>query len=60
MIKLELQKVLSNHPGVAEVVWLESALHVYPQEMRETVLGQIKEMKDRVDVSSWAMAIANP
>lgn len=50
MIKLELQKVLPTHPDVTEVVWLESALHVYPQKMKETILGQIKEMKGRVDV----------
>jgi hypothetical protein len=50
MIKLELQKVLPGHPEVSEVVWLESALHVYPQRMKETILAQINDMKERVDV----------
>lgn len=50
MIKLELEKVLPSHPDVTEVVWLESALHVYPQKMKETILSRISEMKERVDV----------
>lgn len=50
MIKLELEKVLPNRPEVTEVVWLESALHVYPERMKETIIDRINQMKERVDV----------
>lgn len=50
MIKRELALLLSKFPEVTEVVWLESALHVDPPEMKKKVIGQINEMKGRVDV----------
>jgi len=50
MIKLELEKVLPDHPEVTEIVWLESALHVYPERMKETIIDRINEMKGQVDV----------
>ena len=50
MIKLELEKVLSDHPEVTEIVWLESALHVYPEKMKAAIIDRINEMKERVDV----------
>lgn len=50
MIKLELENVLPNRPEVTEVVWLESALHVYPERMKETIIDRINQMKERVDV----------
>lgn len=50
MIKRELEKVLTRHPEVVEVVWLESALHVYPERMKETIVDRIKQMQGRVDL----------
>jgi hypothetical protein len=50
MIKRELEKVLPNYPEVTEIVWLESALHVYPERMKATIIERINEMKERVDV----------
>ena len=50
MIKLELEKVLPDYPEVSEIVWLESALHVYPERMKQTIIERIDEMKDRVEV----------
>ena len=50
MIKLELEKVLQAYPEVAEIVWLESALHVYPERMKQTIIERINGMKGEVDV----------
>ena len=50
MIKRELEKVLPNYPEVIEIVWLESALHVYPERMKATIIERINLMKERVDV----------
>jgi hypothetical protein len=50
MIKLELEKVLPNYPEVIDIVWLESAQHVYPKRMKETIIERINQMKDTVDV----------
>lgn len=50
MIKLELEKVLADYPEVTEVIWLESALHVYPDRMKETIIDRLNDMKERVDV----------
>jgi hypothetical protein len=50
MIKRELEKVLPNYPEVTEIFWLESALHVYPERMKATIIERINEMKERVDV----------
>jgi hypothetical protein len=50
MIKRELEKVMVNYPEAVEIVWLESALHVYPERMKETIVERINEMKERVDV----------
>ena len=50
MIKLELEKVLLDYPEVTEIVWLESALHVYPERMKRTIIERIQEMKGRVEV----------
>ena len=50
MIKRELERVLPDFPEVSEVVWLESALHVYPERMKETIVERINGMKGMVDV----------
>ncbi len=50
MLKRELAMVLPKFPEVTEVVWLESALHVDPPELKKRAIDQINEMKGRVDV----------
>ena len=50
MIKRELEKVLPNYPEVSEIIWLESALHVYPERMKQTIIERINEIKEKVDV----------
>ena len=50
MMRLELEKVLPEFPEITEVLWLESALHIYPVRMKDTILDRINEMKGRVDV----------
>jgi hypothetical protein len=50
MIKLELEKALLGFPEVTEIVWLESALHIYPERMKQTIIEHINAMKGGVDV----------
>ncbi|GFO60620.1 hypothetical protein GMST_29450 [Geomonas silvestris] len=50
MIKLELEKVLAGFPEVEEIVWLESALHIYPERMKQTIIERVNELKGRVDL----------
>lgn len=49
-MKLELEKLLLTVPEVAEVIFLEVALHCYPQKMKETIKERILSIKDKVDV----------
>lgn len=50
IMKLELDKLLSKTPGIAEIIYLEAALHCYPKKMKETILENMMAIKDRVDV----------
>jgi hypothetical protein len=50
VMKLELEKLLQTVPEVTEVIFLEVALHCYPQKMKEAIKEQILSIKDRVDV----------
>lgn len=50
MIKLELEKVLPDFPEVVEIVWLESALHIYPERMKQTIIERVNAMQGRVDL----------
>ncbi len=50
VMKLELEKLLQTVPEAAEVVFLEIALHCYPQKMKETIKERILSIKDKVDV----------
>lgn len=50
IMKRELDKVLSRCEDIAEVIYLEEGKHVYPEKLRESVVEQINELKDRVDV----------
>jgi len=50
MIKRELDKLLDKNPEVVEVIYLEAALHIYPEKMKETIKEQIDSIKNNVDV----------
>ena len=50
IMKLELDKLLSKTPGITEIIYLEAALHCHPKKMKETILENVKAIKDRVDV----------
>lgn len=49
MIRRELENILPEFPEVTEVIWLESALHVHPKRMKETIIQRINEVGERVD-----------
>jgi hypothetical protein len=49
MIRRELEMILPEFPEVTEVIWLESALHVYPKRMKETIIQLMNELGERVD-----------
>jgi hypothetical protein len=49
-MKLELDKLLQTIPEIAEVIYLEVALHCYPQKMKTAISEQIRSIADKVDV----------
>ena len=49
-MKLELSKLLEGAPEFTEVIYLEIALHCFPQKMKEAIKEQILSIKDKVDV----------
>ena len=49
IMKLELDNVLSRCEDIAEVIYLEEGRHVYPEKLKDSVVEQINEIKDRVD-----------
>lgn len=50
VMKLELEKLLQTVPEATEVIFLEIALHCYPQKMKETIKERILSIKGKVDV----------
>ena len=50
VMKLELNELLQAAPEITEVIFLEVALHCYPQKMKEVIKEQILSIKDKVDV----------
>ena len=50
IMKRELDKALEGIPGVAEVVYLQAALHVNPAKMKEAIKQQIESIRGGVDV----------
>jgi len=49
MIRRELEMILPEFPQVTEVIWLESALHIYPKRMKDTIIQRINEVGEQVD-----------
>lgn len=50
IMKRELDKALQGFPEVAEVIYLQSALHCNPSKMKETIKEQIESIRNGVDV----------
>jgi hypothetical protein len=50
IMKRELGKLLADRPEVTKVIFLEVALHVHPEKMKEAIKEQIDSIKDEVDV----------
>ncbi len=50
IIKRELDRVLGKFPEVTKVIYLQSALHVNPATMKQTIKEQIELTKADVDV----------
>lgn len=50
VMKREFEKLLSAAPDVTKVIYLEYALHVYPEKMKETIKEKINSLKGEVDV----------
>jgi hypothetical protein len=48
-LKPELDRLLESVPEVAEVVYLDSALHIHPQKMRERLRQEISTLGPSVD-----------
>jgi hypothetical protein len=50
MLKRELDLVIQGDPDISEVIYLEAALHVYPEKMKAAIIEQIESLADQVDV----------
>jgi len=49
MIKNEIAALIENDPDITEVVYLEAALHIYPERMRDAIVEQIGALEGQVD-----------
>lgn len=49
MMRSEIAELLADDPDVVSVVYLDSALHVRPAEMRETVAEHVRSLSGEVD-----------
>jgi hypothetical protein len=50
IMQRELEKLLADMPEIEEVVWLDGALHVHPEKMKETIREEVNKLKGRVDL----------
>ncbi len=49
MIKHEIARLIEGDPDITEVVYLEAALHIYPEKMRDALVEQIDALEGKVD-----------
>ena len=49
IMKRELDPILEKIPCVSRVIYLEMALHCYPEKMKNEIMEQINLIKDEVD-----------
>ena len=50
ILRRELEHVIKDDPDVTEIVYLDAAIHVNPQKMKEAIKEQIELLKDKVDL----------
>ncbi len=50
ILRRELEKIIKDDPDVTNIVYLDAAIHVDPQKMKESIKEQIASLKDKVDV----------
>jgi hypothetical protein len=49
MMRSEIAALVADDPDVVSVVYLDSALHIRPEVLRETVVGQVEALAGEVD-----------
>lgn len=49
MIKNEIGRLVENDPDISEVIFLEAALHIHPERVRDAIVEQINALEGRVD-----------
>lgn len=49
MIRNEIAALIEGDPDITEVVYLEAALHIHPERMRDAIVGQIDALEGQVD-----------
>lgn len=50
ILKHEIEKIIDGMPEVTEIVYLDGAIHVNPQKMKEAIKEQIDILKGKVDI----------
>ena len=50
VMRLELDLLLKDIPEIADVIYLEVALHCYPERMKGTIKEKVSSLVDKVDV----------
>lgn len=48
-IRREIARLVESDPDISEVIYLEAALHVHPERMRDAIIEQIDALEGRVD-----------
>lgn len=49
MIRNEIAALVENDPDITQVVYLEAALHIYPDRMRDAIVERINALEGQVD-----------
>ncbi len=50
ILRRELENIIKDDPDVTAIVYLDAAIHVNPQKMKEAIKEQIETLKDKVDL----------
>jgi len=50
ILRRELEQIVDGMPEVADVIYLDAAIHVNPQKMKEAIKEQIETLKGKVDL----------
>jgi len=49
MIKNEIARLIEGDPDITEVIFLEAALHIHPEKMRDEIVEHVNALKGTVD-----------